>query len=91
MRTIKQLSVPQNTAINLPDGGIKNETDTEDGTPVVEEIYGDILSNNYKLLEEVGIDPTGTQDNEDTQYQIAIKESAGGFQSLKIHMEVVQL
>ena len=26
-----------------------------------------------------------------TQYQIAIKESAGGIQSLKIHMEVVQL
>ena len=70
MRTIKQLSVPQNTAINLPDGGIKNETDTEDGTPVVEEIYGDVVSNIYKLLRSVGITATGTQDNETTQYQI---------------------
>ncbi len=70
MRTIKQLAIPQNSDPKFPQSTILNETDTTDGTPVVEEIYGDILTNNYKLLETVGITPTGTQDNDDTQYQI---------------------
>lgn len=70
MRVIKQLLVPQNTDPKFPFGTVLNETDTEDGSPVVEEIYGDILTNIYKLLQDVGIVPTGTQDNDDTQYQI---------------------
>lgn len=70
MRTIKQLSVPQNTNTNLPFGGIVNETDTIQGTPVVEEIYGDVLSNIYKLLQITGITATNNQDNDDSQYQI---------------------
>jgi hypothetical protein len=70
MRTIKQLPIPQNSDSKFPQSTILNETETEEGTPVVEEIYGDILTNHYKLLQEVGIAPTGTQDNDDTQYQI---------------------
>ena len=69
MRTIKNLAVPQNTDPKFPFSTIQNETDTEDGTPVVEEIYGDILTNVYKLLQRVGITPTGTQDSDVTQYQ----------------------
>lgn len=70
MRTIKDLAVPQNTDPKFPFGSIKNETDTEDGTPVVEEIYGDIITNAYKLLQSVGIVPTETQDSDTSQYQI---------------------
>lgn len=70
MRTIKQLAVPQNSDPKFPQSTIQNETDTTDGTPVVEEIYGDILTNTYKLLEETGVEPTGTQDSDDSQYQI---------------------
>lgn len=70
MRTIANLAVPQNSDPKFPFSTIQNETDTEDGTPVVEEIYGDVLTNTYKLLEETGVTPTGTQDNDDTQYQI---------------------
>jgi hypothetical protein len=70
MRTIKNLAVPQNSDPKFPFSTIQNEDDTLDGTPVVEEIYGDILTNNYKLLQTVGLTPTGTQDNDDTQYQI---------------------
>lgn len=51
-------------------GNIQNETDTQDGTPVIREIYGDILMNLYKLLELTGITPTETEDSDDTQYQI---------------------
>lgn len=70
MRTIKNISIPQNTDSKFPFGTIKNETDTEDGTPVIEEIYGDILTNIYKLLQSVGITPTATQDSDTSQYQI---------------------
>ena len=69
MRTIKNLSVPQNSESKFPFSTIQNETDILDGTPVVEEIYGDILTNIYKVLQSTGIVPTGTQDNDITQYQ----------------------
>ena len=70
MRTIKQLVVPQNSEAKFPFSTIQNETDLVDGTPVVEEIYGDVLTNLYKLLQATGVTPTGTQDNDLTQYQI---------------------
>lgn len=70
MRTIKNLAVPQNSDSKFPFSTIRNETDTDTGTPVVEEIYGDLLTNIYKLLQSVGIVPTATQDSDVTQYQI---------------------
>ena len=70
MRVVNDISVPYNEDTKFPFGSIKNETPTEQGTPVVEEIYGDILTNNYKMLQEVGITPTGTQDSDTSQYQI---------------------
>ena len=91
MRVIKNLTVPQNTDSKFPFSTIQNETDLVDGTPVVEEIYGDVLTNLYKLLQATGVTPTGTQDNDETQYQIAFKEISSNIQSLKVHLEVVQL
>ena len=70
MRTIKNLAIPQNNDAKFPFSTIQNETDTLDGTPVVEEIYGDILTNLYKILQTSGVIPTGTQDNDNTQYQL---------------------
>ena len=70
MRTIKQLVIPQNSSVQFPDSTILNETDLVDGTPVVEEIYGDVLTNIYNLLRKVGVVATGTQDNNSSQYQI---------------------
>ncbi len=70
MRTIKDLAIPQNTDPKFPFGTILNETDIAKGTPVVEEIYGDVLTNIYKLLQTVGITPTATQDSDTSQYQI---------------------
>lgn len=70
MRTIKDLAIPQNIDVKFPFSTILNETDTQDGTPVVEEIYGDVLTNIYKLLQTVGITPTATQDSDTSQYQI---------------------
>lgn len=70
MRTVNQIGAVFNNDPQLPYGGIKNETDTEDGTPVVEEVIGDLLTNSYKLLQTVGIEPTQTQDSDSSQYQI---------------------
>jgi len=70
MKIIEQLSIPKQVDSDFPFGAIINETDTEDGTPVVREVYNDHLVNNYKLLEEVGITPSGAEDNETNGYQI---------------------
>ena len=71
MRVLRQLPVPQDQNLaKFPDGTIQNETDTQDGTPVVRELYGDVLTNIYKLLSLADITPTGNEDAEDTQYQL---------------------
>jgi len=73
MRTVRQL--PDGTPIDdnfalFPDGTVINETDTDPGTPVVREIYGDILTNVYRLLRMAGITASGTEDSETSQYQL---------------------
>lgn len=70
MRQISQLPIIKEVSTAQPFGAILDETDTQDGTPVVRAIYNDHLVNNYKLLETTGITPTGDEDGEDTQYQV---------------------
>jgi hypothetical protein len=74
MRTAKQL--PTGTPIEtdltkFPDSTIVNETETAPGTPVVRELYGDILTNQYKILRRAGLVPNGIEDNELNGYQLA--------------------
>jgi len=73
MRTVKHLPIgtPQNpNTTRFPDGGIVNETTTSKGTPIVEEIIGDILENSYAILRAAKIEPNGGQDGEDTEHQL---------------------
>jgi len=71
MKVLGSLPIAKDTDAKYPFGSnIQNETDTVDGTPVVREIYGDVLMNLYKLLGLTGITPTGTEDNNDTQFQL---------------------
>lgn len=71
MKTLNQLPVPQDTDITKwPFGQLKNETATEPGTPVVREIYGDILTNVYKVLQDAGVVPNGLEDSEENGYQL---------------------
>lgn len=70
MRTIKNLPIPQDgNDAKFPDGQIRNQTDTETGTPVVREIYGDVLTNIYKILRDAGITPNEQEDSETDGYQ----------------------
>lgn len=71
MKVLGNLTVNKDSSTNYPFGAnIQNETDTVSGTPVVREIYGDVLMNIYRLLELAKIIPTNTEDNDTTQYQI---------------------
>lgn len=70
MRTLANLNIPKDTQARFPFGTIQNETDTQDGTPVVREIYGDVLTNIYKILQLTNEVPTGNEDSDDTQYQL---------------------
>lgn len=71
MRVIGNLPIDKDSAVKYPFGAtVKNETDTENGTPVVREIYSDILMNLYRLLEVTKITPTDAEDSKETQFQI---------------------
>lgn len=49
---------------------IKNQTETEQGTPAIREIYNDVLMNIYKILQLTGVTPSNEEDNNDNGYQI---------------------
>lgn len=71
MRTLNQVDVVQDSNAKYPFGStIKNETETQEGTAIVAEYMADIIQNIYKVVELAGITPTGTEDSDDTQYQI---------------------
>jgi len=69
MRKISQLPVVQQTDSDFPNGAIINETDINEGTPVVREIYNDPLVNLYKILDLAGVVADGTEDKEG-KYQL---------------------
>lgn len=86
MKVLGNLPVVKDTNSKYPfDGAIQNETDTVDGTPVVREIYNDILMNLYKLLEITNVNPTNEEDSNDTQYQIidALKKLANNYNDIE--------
>ncbi len=72
MRTIEIIpGIPKETDLGkFPDSTIINETDTQPGTPVAREVYGDILTNLYKVLRLAGITANGNEDNELNGYQL---------------------
>ena len=71
MKVIGNLPIVKKEDENLPfGGGIQNETDTQEGTPVVDDVLQDLLINAYKLLQLTGITPTNGFDSDATQYQL---------------------
>lgn len=70
MRNLSHLIVPKDTNAKFPFGTIQNETPTQDGTPVYRELYGDILTNIWEIIRSTGINFTGDEDSNDTQYQL---------------------
>lgn len=71
MRNLKDSGLIHNSDyIKFPFGGIKDETTTEEGTPVVEKVYGDLLSNIYAYLKDRGINFNNLQDNELNGFQL---------------------
>ena len=70
MKNLTHLDVPKDIQAKFPFGTIQNETPTQEGTPVYRELYGDILTNIWKIIELSGIAFTGDEDSDDTQYQL---------------------
>ena len=71
MKVLGNLSIVKKDDANIPFGAsIQNETTTQEGTPVVDDVIQDVLSNLYRLLELAKITPTNAFDNDLTQYQI---------------------
>jgi hypothetical protein len=73
MRTVNQLpiGIPRDADLaKFPDSTVVNETENNEGTPVVREIYGDILTNIYKILRLTKTTANGNEDNELNGYQL---------------------
>ena len=71
MKVLGGLPIVKDADVKYPFGAnIKNETDTEDGTPVIREIYGDVLMNLYRVMQLAGITPNNVEDNANTQFQL---------------------
>ncbi len=71
MRTLKdiQLITPVLIDADFPDGAIINETVSQEGTAVINEVYNDFLANIFKLFHLTGITSNGVPDSEATTYQ----------------------
>lgn len=104
MRNLTHLAVPKDSNVKFPFATIRNETPTEEGTPVVRELYGDIITNVWKIIQLSGITFTGDEDSDDTQYQLvdALRKSyntlndveqvislAGGVWSVPINIDLL--
>jgi hypothetical protein len=86
MRTIKGQGFPQDgDDVKFPDGQIRNETVSESGTPVVRELYGDIVTNVYKILRDAGIEANELEDSETAGYQLleALKKFANSLNDIR--------
>ncbi len=73
MRTVKHLppGIPkEEDFVRFPDSTIINETENSSGTPVVREVYSDILANCYKILRLTKVVANGVEDSETTGYQL---------------------
>jgi hypothetical protein len=71
MRTLKgQNLVHDNNYVKFPDGAIQNEIEgTQEGTPVVREVYNDFLMNVYAYMRQRGIVPNEIEDSANNGYQ----------------------
>lgn len=71
MRTLKGINLvhDDNYLLN-PQGAIQNETDSQEGTPVVREVYNDLLMNVYAILKDRKIPYNQQEDNEQNGYQL---------------------
>ena len=70
MRNLTHIAVPKDNDIKFPFSTIRNETPTQEGTPVIRELYGDIITNVWKIIQLSGIIFTGDEDSDTTQYQL---------------------
>ncbi len=71
MKVLGNLPIIKDSNSVYPFGAaIKNQTETEQGTPAIREIYNDVLMNNYKMLQLTGVTPSNEEDNNTNGYQI---------------------
>ncbi len=66
---LDQSNINNSDPANYPDGRIKNNTGGGNGTPVNEEVYGDIHEMKDKLMRLYNIEHNGLPDNETNGYQ----------------------
>ena len=66
---LNQTNIDNSDPVNFPDGRIKNNTGAGDGTPVNEQVYGDIHETFAKLMRLAGLSYNSLADSEGNGYQ----------------------
>lgn len=69
-RLLNNQNIDNSDPSNYPDGRIKNDTGTGDGTPINENVYGDLHQTVSKITRLYGITPNALPDNETNGFQI---------------------
>ena len=65
-----QANIDNSDLVNYPNGRIVNNTGANNGTPVNEEVYGDLHETKDKLMRLAGIVYNNLPDNETNRYQL---------------------
>lgn len=67
---LNQANINNSDPSNYPNGRIRNNTGSNNGTPVNEEVYGDLHEMKDKLMRLYGIEYNNLPDNETNGYQL---------------------
>lgn len=67
---VNQVNIDKSDLVKYPNGRLKNNTGSGNGTPINEEVYGDIHETLAKLMRLYGISYNNLPDNETNGYQI---------------------
>ena len=70
MRDLKNIPNTAPVSSDYPHGAIRNESEGVIGTAVIEELYGDIVANNFAALDAAGITLNNLKDNATNGYQL---------------------
>jgi len=67
---LNQANIDNSDPVNYPNGRIKNNTGSGDGTPINEKVYGDLHETFAKLMRLSGLTYNNLPDNEQNGYQL---------------------
>lgn len=70
MRDLKNIPNISPVSSDYPHGAIKNTSGADVGTPIIAEVYGDIVQNAWRAMDVAGVSANGIPDNMSNGFQL---------------------